>query len=139
MAKINVGRVIAGGLLAGLVINISETILNVWVVAQPMEDALRARNLPPITNQAIGVFVGLAFVLGIATVWVYAAVRPRFGAGPGTAVLVGLAVWFFAYLYGSIGMVTLGIFPAGVTAVATIWGLAEVLIASVAGAWVYVE
>ena len=35
MSSINVGRVVAAGMLAGLVVNISETILNLVVVAQP--------------------------------------------------------------------------------------------------------
>ena len=48
MGRINVGRVVLGGLLAGLVINISETVLNLLVVAQAMEESLRARNLPAL-------------------------------------------------------------------------------------------
>ncbi len=98
MSRINVGRVILGGLLAGLVVNVSETILNVVVVASSMEAALHERNLPPLGIQPIIGFVVMAFLLGIATVWLYAAIRPRFGAGAGTAVIAGVAVWFFAYL-----------------------------------------
>ena len=45
MGNINVGRVILGGLLAGLVINIGESVLNLFVVAQGMDQALKARNL----------------------------------------------------------------------------------------------
>ena len=139
MGRINVGRVILGGLLAGLIINVSETVLNLVVVAQPMEDALRARNLPPLGLSPIMGFVVLAFILGIVTIWLYAAIRPRFGPGVGAAVISGLAVWFFAYLYNATSMALMGLFPAKVLAVATVWGLAEIVVASVAGAWVYTE
>jgi hypothetical protein len=139
VGKINVGRVILGGLLAGLVINISETVLNLFVVAQPMEEALRARNLPPLGTGPIAGFIIFAFIIGIATVWLYAAIRPRFSPGMKTAAIAGLAVWFFAYLYGAVGMVLMGLFPAKVTTVATIWGLPEIVIASIAGASVYNE
>jgi hypothetical protein len=139
MGTINVARVVLGGLVAGLVVNIGETILNLFVVARGMEDALRARNLPPVGGGAIGGFVLLAFLLGIATVWLYAAIRPRFGAGPGTAGIAGLAVWFFAYLYNGLGDELLGLFPAGLTTLTLIWGLAEILLGAIAGGWVYRE
>lgn len=51
--KINTGRVLVGGLLAGVVLNVGESILNLFVVATSMEDALKARNLPPISNSSI--------------------------------------------------------------------------------------
>jgi hypothetical protein len=139
MGSINVGRVILGGLLAGLVVNIAETILNLLVVAQGMEEALRARNLPPVGGPAIGGFVLETFLVGIVTVWLYAAIRPRFGAGAGTAVIAGAVVWFFAYLHQSFALVLMGVFPAKVMVVGTVWGLVEIIVASIAGAWVYKE
>ena len=139
MATMNVGRVVLGGVVAGLVVNIGETILNVVVAAQAMEDALRARNLAPVGGSAIGGFVVLTFALGIVTVWLYAAIRPRFGPGPRTALIAGLVVWFLAYLHQNAAMTLMGILPAGVMTLGTLWGCAEILIASVAGAWVYKE
>jgi hypothetical protein len=139
MGSINVGRVIAGGLLAGLVVNIGETILNVVVLAQAMEDVLRARNLPVLGGSAIGGFVFFAFILGIATVWLYAAIRPRFGAGAKTAIIAGLAVWYFAYFYRASATVLMGIYPAKLAAVGVVWGLVEICLASIAGAWLYTE
>ena len=99
MGKINLTRVLLGGLVAGLVINIGETILNMVVLGAEMEASLAARNLPPVGNDAIGSFVVMAFSLGIAIVWLYAAIRTRFGPGVPTAVLAGSAAWFFAYMY----------------------------------------
>lgn len=139
MGKINVGRVIGGGLLAGVVIDISETILNTSVLGSDWEAAMSALNRPPIGNQAIGVFMVMGLVLGIVTVWLYAAIRPRFGAGPKTAAVAGLAVWFFAYLYGGIGFLAMDIVPARLIVISVIWGIVETVVASVAGAALYKE
>jgi len=139
MGNINLGRVIAGGLLAGLVINISETILNVVVVAADMEAALKARNLPPVGMSPIIGFVVFAFLLGIATIWLYAAMRPRLGAGVKTAVIAGVVVWLLAYAYSGFGMLFMGFFPTGLMVFTLVWGLVEVVAGAVAGAWVYKE
>lgn len=139
MAAINMTRAILGGLLAGLIINISETLLNAVVLARQVEEAVARMNLPPVGGSAIGVFVVMGFLLGIATVWLYAAIRSRYGPGPKTALCAGAAVWAFAYLYPAIGMSVMGMFPAGLTAVSLAWGLGELLIAAAAGGWVYKE
>ena len=139
MSNINVGRVILGGLVAGLVINIGETILNVVVLASEMEGMLQARNLPVLGGSAIGGFVAFAFLLGIATVALYAAIRPRFGPGAKTAVFAGLFVWYFAYFYSTTANVLMGFYATKVAVVGLGWGLVEIVLASVAGAWVYKE
>ena len=46
-------------------------------------------------------------------------------------------MWFFAYLDGAVATVLMGFFPAKVMTVGTIWGLPEILLASIAGAWLY--
>jgi len=139
MGKINLGRVILGGLLAGLVVNIGEAILNMVVIKEQVDAAMLALNVPAVGSQAITGLVTLGFALGIAMVWVYAAIRTRFGPGVPTAVVAGVMVWFLSYAYPSASMVIMGIFPANLTVIATVWGLAEVVLASIAGASVYSE
>jgi hypothetical protein len=139
VGRINSGRVILGGLLAGLVVNIGESILNLVVIGADMEATLKARNLPPVEGGAIGAFVVLAFALGIVTVWLYAAIRPRFGSGPLTAVVAGVTVWLIAYLYPSTADLIMGMYPGGLVATALVWGLVEIVLAAVAGAWLYQE
>src|SRR5512138_2284268 len=108
MARMNMSRVILGGLLAGLIINISEFVLNMAVLGQRMQARLAQMNLPPIGGNAVIVFVALGFLIGIGLVWLYAAIRPRYGAGPKTAIIAAAAVWFFAYFYSSITAVAMG-------------------------------
>ena len=139
VTRINIGRVVLGGLVAGLVINASEFVLNMFVVADDMNAAIQRLNLPPIGGTAIVGFTVFGFVLGIALTWLYAAIRPRFGPGPRTAVVAGAAVYFFAYLYPSLGMQLIGMFPARLMEISLVWGFVEVLAAAVAGASLYQE
>ena len=139
MGKINVARVILGGLLAGLIVNIGETVLNVVVLASQMESVTKARNVPPVGGPAIAGFVIMSFALGIGIVWLYAAVRPRFGPGVGTAVIAGVIVWLLSFGWSNLGDTLMQFIPTSVTAIALVWSLFEVVIASIAGAWVYKE
>ena len=139
MGRINTGRVILGGLVAGLVINIGESILNIPIIGAESDAALQALGLEPIGGGNIAVFVAMGFLLGLLTVWLYAAMRPRFGPGPKTAVIAGLAVWVLGVLFPSIGYGILGLFPINLVVIATVWGLFEMPIASVAGACLYKE
>lgn len=139
MGRINLMKVVAGGLLAGVVINVSEFVLTGVVLAADMQAAIKQLNLPPIGVSALAVFVFLGFLLGIATVWLYAAIRPRYGAGPKTALCAGSAVWFLAYAYPSAGFQAMGLFPTRLLLIGVVWGLVELLVAAVAGAWLYRE
>jgi hypothetical protein len=136
---INTARVVIGGIVAGLVINVSEFILNGLVLGADTNTAMARLNLPPVGGRGMGVFVAMGFALGIAAIWLYAAIHPRYSPGPKTALCAGAAVWFFAYLYGSVGMTVMGMFPGRMMAIGLIWGLGELLLAAVAGAYFYKE
>jgi hypothetical protein len=73
------------------------------------------------------------------TIWLYAARRPRYGPGVQTALCAGLTIWGLAYLYPTVFFLAMKLFPTRLTVISTVWGLAEVLIASVAGAAIYKE
>jgi hypothetical protein len=139
MQGINLGGVVRGGLLAGLIINISETILNVPVIGSDFEAALAGFDLPPIGGGAIAVFVVICFLVGVLSVWLYAAVRPRLGPGPQTAACVGLVVWTLFILFPVVGNVVMGLFPPRLSLIAVVWGLVEMPVATIAGAWAYRE
>jgi len=139
MAKIDKGRVVLGGLVAGVVLNAGEFLLNEVILGAQWEEALRALNLPEPCTCVIVVMVALMFLVGIYTVWLYAAIRPRYGAGPRTAVCAGLAVWLIYYLLGFGSSALLGIFPVKLVLIAVAWGVVEMILAALAGAWLYKE
>lgn len=138
MGKINLGRVILGGIVAGIIINISQFVLHNMVIKDAEMEAMKRLNITmQETGTNIAVWVLWAFAWGIAAVWLYAAIRPRFGPGPGTAVKAGLAAWFFSCLLTTVAMLNLGLFPF--MAVGFLWELAHSLIGTVAGAALYRE
>lgn len=139
MTKINMGRVFLGGLVAGLVVNVGEFILNMPILGSQWTDALKALNRPPMDAQPPTFFVLLAFVLGILTVWLYAAIRPRFGKGPKTAISAGLMMWLLAVLYPMAGMLPMNLFPRSLMITAAVWDFFELPLAALAGAWFYRE
>ena len=139
MEGINWARVVGGGLLAGLIINIGEFILNVPLIGAEFDAAVRAMNREPPGSSVIMVFVLMGFALGILAVWLYAAIRPRFGAGAKTAACAGSTVWALAYLYPNLGAMAMDFFPMKLLLIAIVWGFFEVTLATVAGAWLYKE
>lgn len=138
MNRINVKGVIIGGLVAGLVLNVVDYVLyGVWL-APDMAAALQAAGKRPI-DSLIPLFILLDFVYGIALVQLYAAIRPRFGPGPGTAAKAGIFVWVLIALLHAIGEAPMGLLPMRLYVVGTIVGLIEFPLAAVAGAKFYKE
>ena len=139
MGRINLGRVLIGGLLAGLIINIGEFILNGILLAEELTAAMAALNKPPVDPGMVVWFLLFGFGLGFMVVWVYAAIRPRFGPGVRTAVCASAVVWGLAYLYPGLTSMVMNLFPRSMTAIGTVWGLVEFMLAGIAGAWAYTE
>lgn len=139
MGRINTGRVIIGGLVAGVVMNLGEFILNEPILGDQWKTAMAALNRPPVGGSAIAWFMLQGFGMGIALIWLYAAVRPRFGAGPKTAVWAGLTMWFFAALCGFGSTAIIGLFPGKLVGTTLVWEFVEMPLAALAGAWLYKE
>jgi len=139
MGRINLARVLVGGLVAGIIINASEFILNGMLIADEMNEAMAALNRPPIAPANIIWFVLFGFGFAFVLVWTYAAVRPRFGAGVRTAACASALCWGLGYLYPNLFFYVMNLFPRDMIVLTTIWGLVEVIVAGVAGAWAYTE
>ena len=140
MGKINWGRVVLGGLLAGVVLNIVDWLFYGVMMKQELAAAMQALGKQPgAMDSLVPLFVTLDFVTGIALLWVYAAIRPRFGAGVKTAVIAGVAVWFFVGLLHALGEGPMGLFPQKVYTVGTLVALVQYAVAGAVGAYVYKE
>jgi hypothetical protein len=139
MNKINWNRVLLGGLLSGVIINISEFITNGVVLSSQWEVAVKPLGRS-ISSGALVTFAILGFVSGITVVLLYATARPRFGPGAKPAVLTGFVFWIIGY-----GLPASALGQSAycrlvrLLLTGTIVGLVEVILASVAGAWLYKE
>ena len=140
MGKINWIRVLIGGLVAGVVINVLQFAAWALFVRPRLSAALEALGHPLKETAGITVlWVVLSFLLGILFVWLYAAIRPRYGAGPRTAVVAGVAAGVLLLIpdigWGSI----LRLIPARVWAIDAVDTLVTAVVATLLGAWVYKE
>jgi hypothetical protein len=139
MHNINTTRVVIGGLLAGLILIVGDFILNRFVLADASAAALQRLGLAQPGAGQILIFVILNFALGIVLVWLYAAIRPRFGPGVQTAIWAGCGGWVLCVLFPTAWFATLGMFPAGMLVISLVWALVEVPLSTVVGAWYYQE
>ena len=142
MKPINWRRVILGGLVAGVVMNISEAALHGGVLAQDGMDLLKSLNVSytPVASDLLAVIL-MTFVLGIAGVWLYAAILPRYGQGSKTAIVAGLAVWVLAHLWSGIyiGAGLTGLIGPRMAYLPVAWGLIEAPLTVLVGALIYKE
>lgn len=139
MGKINLTKVLVGGLIAGVVLNIIDGVLFGVVLKDQMAAAMTSINRPPMTNAQMPWFIFLDFVAGVFLVWLYAAIRPRFGAGPATAAKAGFAAWFVAGLLVTLFMWPMHLMPTNTTIITLVVGAIEWPLAAVVGAKFYTE
>jgi len=139
MGSINVTRMLLGGLLAGLVLNIGEYVLNELILAAQWSAFMAESGMAEFSTGQLASFAIITFLFGIVLIWIYAAIRPRFGPGPKTAVIAGLTMWAIAWLLFGATLFAAGIYPMRLTVTTIVWGLFEAPIAAVAGAWLYRE
>jgi len=138
MKGINFGRVILGGLVAGVVNNILEYIVNDVIMKADHETSLKALGkVMPAGGSVIASWTIMGFVFSIAAVWLYAAIRPRYGAGVGTAIRAGVAFWLFSSVFFAIIVWNLAIFPF--SPMQLVLELIVAVVTTLVGAWLYRE
>lgn len=138
MGKINYGRVILSGIIAAIIINVIEDVVNGFFLGEWWNAAFAALNQPPITGGQIVLFNVWGLIIGLSAAWLYAGFRPRFGAGHHTALVAALTTWVMCYLLGYFAYAITG-FPVGLMVTVAIVGLVEIVIATLVGAWFYQE
>ena len=140
MGKINWTRIVLGGLLAGVIIDIVETVVNGVIFADAWSSALVALGRPAqISLFGLALFNIWGIGIGIMAVWTYSAIRPRFGPGPKTALLAAVATWVVGGALAGVFPVATGTAPKRLMAVTTAIGLLEMIVATLAGAYLYKE
>jgi hypothetical protein len=140
MGKINVGRVILGGIVAGIVIDVLDYLVDGIWLAPKWAVGNKALGLGNFSSNQVIWFNVLGIITGIALIWLYAAIRPRFGAGVKTAIVAGIAVWLITALLPNAGYMWVGgLYSHQLATLTTFGGLVYTLIAAVAGAALYKE
>jgi hypothetical protein len=141
MAGVNLGRVIGGGLVAGLVMNVVDAVTNGAILGGQWADETKRLGVDmsqAAQTQSLVGWVSFDFLCGVTLLWLYAAIRPRYGAGAATAVIAGLAVWFITHLAFA-AWVFNGLYSAGLVGASTVGGLVAAVAGALAGCAVYKE
>lgn len=107
MNGMNWKRVLIGGLAAGAVMNVGDIVLFGFAFPTLWEGALTHLGLDMSGGQELVTF-GIEFVFGLLLAFIYAAIRPRFGAGWRTALIAGAVLWLATVLVYA-GLVTFDI------------------------------
>ncbi len=134
MGKINYGRVLIGGIVAGVLFLLLD-VLGFMLMNLDMEAWLAQHSLrePPMW-----VFYLCDILFGLMAVWLYAAIRPRFGPGWKTAAIAAAFMWIF-FTVAYFGFHMMGLFTQGEYTMMAGWGIVQVFVSTLAGAWVYRE
>lgn len=142
MSRIDTGRVVTGGLVAGVVMNICDFVWNFTVMSSDMAAMAQKFGLDPAAMESFSAampFIIADFVLGFVVVWTYAAMRPRFGPGPMTALLAAIPAFLgiMAIMYGFTAAMNL--MPMATFVKGTVTSVVTMALGSLAGAWLYRE
>jgi len=141
MARINLARVIIGGIVAAVILFVAGFIIHGALLGADWMAWQQAGHMPLALShgEAIVIWIVLSLVNGLTGVWIYAGIRPRYGAGASTALIAGFMLWLAGGLAAALAQYALGNVPHKIVWVGAIGGLIADLIAIVAGAYFYTE
>lgn len=135
----NIPRILLGGLIAGVVANAGDYIINMYLMAEEGAAMVQRLNLSAANIEAsVMTWVIVDVIWGLLLVFTYAGFRPRFGPGPRTAVIAGVTIWL-AVCAVFAGLTSMGVYTQHAYIKSSILTLANTLVASLAGAYFYRE
>ena len=144
MGKIAMGRVLVGGVVAAVIWWVGEGLVHGMLLGPQWHEAMKAlgRTEEQMTaNQ--GRFMMLvtlwSLLAGILGVWLYAAIRPRFGAGPKTAIVAGVVLWLAIYVAPTTVDYAMNLWDKSLMRIPVLTSLVESVLATLVGAWLYKE
>jgi hypothetical protein len=137
MRGINWLRVFVCGLVAGVVWTMLSSVVTV-LVGHEFAAAVPGDKLSAPNAGFVAFLLAVNLAEGIWAMWLYAAIRPRYGGGLKTAAVAGSAWWVISSLidatWGSFGFVS-----ANALLGPMLGSLPAIIAAALAGAWFYTE
>ena len=139
MATINWGRLIAGGLIAAILMFLADGFIHERLVNSDWHAVyagLRAAEPEPHGTSMV-YFALFELGRGFIAMLFYATMRTHFGAGPKTAVLAGIASWIAFSLTGPAQFIPLGFFSTALWLKVGALHLLTSIVSTIAGAAIY--
>ena len=133
MRNTNLMRIVLCGFVAGVVwFALSSAFLSIF--AQDLLAVVQRDG--PYPKRSGAFFFAVDLLMGVWAVWLYSAISPKYGAGPKTAAIAGVAWWTIKSLQ-SAKWAGLGFVQPGVVLVPLATTLIAALVAAVVGGWLY--
>ncbi len=132
-------RLFLGGLAAGLLLLATGIALGHGVLGAEYVRVFASHRAHPVNALTVLENTTLRLAYGFLAVFLYAAIRPRFGAGPRTAVFAALILWLAAFLPRHLLLSEFGILDGRQLLLSLSWSVAEVVLATLLGASIYRE
>ncbi len=138
----NTSKIVVGGLAAGVVMSVLGFLL-IGLLLGPQMNTQMDAAVPGLSAKmagTAGAVLGIAsnFVIGILLVWLYAAMRPRFGPGFRTAAYAALPIWVCGWVFYQ-GWYIGGLMAGMTYILAGLANLVVLLASAYVGAWLYKE
>ena len=135
----NIGRVLLGGLIAGVVANAGDYVINMYLMEEEATAMVQRLNLSAAAVQgSLATWIVVDLIWGLLLVFTYAGFRPRFGPGPRTALIAGVTIWLAVCVVFA-GLMSMGIYTQQAYLKSSALTLVNTLVASLAGAYFYRE
>ena len=140
MTKINFGRLFIGGLIASVLLFLSDGVLHEHLLKQYWEYLYQGLGAtPPTTPHAMAMVYFFIFELGrgFGAIFLYALMRPFHGVGPKTAVLSAIAAWLAFSVTAPAEFIPLGFYGRRLWVFVAVAQLVTSIVASLLAAWIY--
>ena len=133
MNRINYGRVLLGGVLAGVLLFMADGFIHSKLLHEHWMAAMKAAGRSVEAEEHgsdMLYFAAFELLRGVAIAWIYAVMRAQCGPGPKTAICATLAVWAIMFPIFFLQEVPLGFYS---TTLLTLWSLYEIVPSVLAG------
>ena len=140
MTKINFGRLFIGGLIATVLLFLSDGFLHEQVFKQYWEylyEGLGATPARPGHAYALVYFFIFELGRGFGAIFIYALMRPFHGAGPKTAIFAAIAAWLAFSVTAPAEFIPLGFYGRRLWVMVAAAQFVTSVVANLIAAWIY--
>ena len=139
MYRINWVRVLVGGLVATIILFLTDGLFHERVVTADWKAVHDSLGIAELHHSGLGVLYFAVFELGrgLISIYLYALMRSCCGPGPKTAVLAGVVAWLAFSVTGPAQFIPLGFYSNALWLKVGAFQLVTSAVAAVAGAALY--
>ena len=139
MPRINWLRLIIGGIIAAIIVFLTDGVFHEHVVNADWKALHDNLGIPEVKHSGLGVLYFAVFELGrgLVGMFLYVMMRAHFRPGPKTAALAGVVAWIAFSVTGPAQFIPLGFFSNALWIKVAAFQLVTSILAAIAGASVY--